>query len=57
MQADLDANRETMEKMVQRTEVLCNRLDIDKNQYLTSEMVGYSNRHLKEVTLNKTRYL
>ena len=54
IQAELDANRTTMEKMLQRTDVLCTRLEIDKNQYLNREMVGYSGRHLKEVKLHKT---
>ena len=49
VQAELDANRTTMEKMLQRTEVLCARLDIDKNKHLSSDMVGYSRRQLKEV--------
>ena len=34
---------------MQRTEVLCARLDIDKNKHLSSDMVGYSRRQLKEV--------
>jgi len=46
LQGELDANRDIMDKMVEKTKLLCKRLDIDDSQYL--EMVGYSRRHLKE---------
>ena len=54
IQAELDANRTTMDRMLQRTDTLCTRLDIEKSQYLNPEMVGYSTRHLKEVKLHNT---
>ena len=49
-QAELDANRDVMETMCKRAEVLCTRLDIDKSQYLNPNMVGNSKRHIQEVT-------
>ena len=48
-QAESDANRDVMETMCKRAEVLCTRLDIDKSQYPNPNMVGNSKRHIQEV--------